>query len=159
MMNRGARAKMVSFTEISIRTFDLCMGDSPAVSMGVPLSLDWTFTESPPVSINEFESSRPQPRRTKEQMKIPAEIRHRKLVEDFGIPLSQIHRTMRRSVVPRKGIYRAYGSRNVKMVSPRAFPTSDLCQQSKLPPLGSSLNARPLELSPLSRRISTSKAA
>ena len=149
--------EMVSFTDISVRTFDLCIGVSPAVKLGVPITLDWTFTESPPVNIDEFESFRPQPRRTKEEMKMSAEVRHRKLVEDFGVPPSHIQRVLRRSVAPR-GIYRAGGSRDVKIVSSRPSRSSGL-YQNKEHLAGSSFNARPLVLSSLSRRTPASKAA
>lgn len=159
IMNQNTSANKVSFTEVSTRTFDLCIGDSPSVMEGVPVALAWTYTESPPVSLDEFESVRSHPRRTKEQMKMSAEARHRKLVEDFGVPISDIQRKLSRSVVPR-GRYRSNCSINVKLVASRTSRSGGFHQHMKdsLQVSPSSIT-RPLVLSSLSRRISISNAA
>lgn len=161
MMNTHARANKVSFTEVSTRIFDLCIGDSPSVAVGVPIALAWTYTETPPVSLDEFESVHSRPRRTKEQMKMSAEVRHRKLVEDFDVPLSHIQRKLRRAVVPR-GLYRSNGTiTRVKMVTSRTSLTGAFHQQHMKDSLQGSPSSttRPLVLSSISRSISISNAA
>ena len=158
MMSNNARENKVSFTDVTTRTFDLCIGDSPSVTRGVPVALAWTYTESPPLSLNEFESVRSHPRRTKDQMKMSAEVRNRKLVEDFGVPASQIQRKLSRSVVSR-GVYPSNGSMKVKPVTSRTSPPGGYPQHMKESLQGFQSSTRPLVLSSLSRRIATSKAA
>jgi hypothetical protein len=94
--------RRVSFSQISIRSFDLCIGDSPAVLTGVPISLDWTFTESPPLSVDDFEDNRSQVRRSRQELKMSVQHRHRKLVYDFGVPEEAVNqRVAQRSIFPR----------------------------------------------------------
>jgi len=91
----------VSFSQISIRSFDLCIGDSPAVLTGVPISLDWTFTESPPLSVDDFEDSRSHLRRSKQELKMSVQHRHHKLVYDFGVAEAAVNQRMvQRTVFP-----------------------------------------------------------
>jgi hypothetical protein len=102
MWQQNTSIRRVSFSQISIRSFDLCIGDSPTVLTGVPISLDWTFTESPPLSVDEFEGVRYHLRRSKQELKMSAQDRRRKLVFDFGIPEETINqRVVHRSVFPR----------------------------------------------------------
>ena len=101
IMNNSA-SKKVSFSQISIRSFDLCIGDSPAVLTGVPISLDWTFIESPSLSIEEFEGTRSHVRRSKQELKMSAVERRRKLIEGFGFSEKALNqRAVQRAIIPK----------------------------------------------------------
>jgi hypothetical protein len=113
-MNNSA-SKKVSFSQISIRSFDLCIGDSPAVLTGVPISLDWTFIESPSLSIEEFEGTRSHVRRSKQELKMSAVERRRRLIEGFGFPEKALNQ---RAVFPRNP-HRILNNAN----STNVFPT------------------------------------
>jgi len=66
----------VSFASLSIREYELGLGDHPCVSSGPPVSIGWTYipeTESC-MSVDEYESSRP-PRRSASQMVMPRALR------------------------------------------------------------------------------------
>jgi hypothetical protein len=81
-----AMTKRVSFSTVSIRNYDITVGDSPSVSSGIPLSLDWVFVEETVVSLNEYESNRS--RRC--TFLLSAEQRRHKLIEGFGIRIKHI---------------------------------------------------------------------
>lgn len=102
-MNNTRSSNCVSFADVSVRNYDMCIGDSPSVMVGAPLSLDWTYSESFVVSVDQFESARPGPKRTKEEMRMTAYERHQKLMKDFGYSSGEIKQAVRRRVVSRGG--------------------------------------------------------
>jgi hypothetical protein len=91
--------KRVCFSEISIRTFNVCIGDSPSVSSGVPLTLDWSYCELPDITVDEFEGLRPE-RRTNDELKLSPEDRLKILLE-FGVSPAEIRTALRRTLLLR----------------------------------------------------------
>jgi hypothetical protein len=71
--------KAVSFSTVSIRSYDITVGDSPSVSSGLPISLDWKFVEEPRVMLDEFEQNH-KSRRHRFDLKLSAAQRHHKLM-------------------------------------------------------------------------------
>jgi hypothetical protein len=59
----------VSFQNVTIREYDLTLGDNPSVSYGPPVSLDWNYSEMKALSLDLYEGNRPQ-RRSMRQMNI-----------------------------------------------------------------------------------------
>mmetsp|Transcript_19593 Transcript_19593/g.27196 ORF Transcript_19593/g.27196 Transcript_19593/m.27196 type:complete len:319 (-) Transcript_19593:1918-2874(-) len=57
----------VNFQDVTIREYDLTLGDNPSVSCGPPISLDWTYSENDSLCLNAYEGNRPQ-RRTSRQL-------------------------------------------------------------------------------------------
>jgi len=51
--------RRVGFGSIQIREYARTIGDNPSVRVGVPLALDWQYTEHAVVSIDEYEENRP----------------------------------------------------------------------------------------------------
>lgn len=50
---------VVRFSTVTIRNYDITLGDNPAVTAGPPIQLDWKYEQLPlPLSIDEFESFR-----------------------------------------------------------------------------------------------------
>lgn len=47
--------RQVVFGDISIRRYDVTLGDNPSVTKGVPLSLDWTFVQQPTIALDDYE--------------------------------------------------------------------------------------------------------
>ena len=35
----------VKFTDVTVRSYELCMGDNPSVSSGPPIGLDWVYDD------------------------------------------------------------------------------------------------------------------
>jgi hypothetical protein len=54
----GTASSSVSFGEVSVRTYPMTLGVNPSCSLGAPVCLDWDYDEQPPVSVDEFESSK-----------------------------------------------------------------------------------------------------
>lgn len=81
----------VRFDSVTIREYDVMLGDSPACSNGCPLSLDWGYS---PIhiehSIDEYEFCRASRRRCAEEMKMSAYTRYNKLINEWNVPLSSI---------------------------------------------------------------------
>jgi len=84
----------IKFTSITIRTYDCTIGDNPACKDGIPVSLDWSFTERDPVSLNEYESTRP-PRRTRRQLAMSTITRRNLLVNHFGYSEKDVQKAER----------------------------------------------------------------
>ena len=82
-------SKSVSFSTVMIRNFDLTIGVSPRAIIGIPLSLDWTFSEDLPISLEDYELNRP-PRRF--NFLLTAAQRQYKLTHMFGIDVKTVHR-------------------------------------------------------------------
>lgn len=47
--------KLVRFSYVIIRNYDITMGDNPAVTAGPPIQLDWEYEEIPSLPVHEFE--------------------------------------------------------------------------------------------------------
>ncbi|EJK63444.1 hypothetical protein THAOC_15893 [Thalassiosira oceanica] len=55
----SASSRRVSFDSVHIRSYDRCVGDNPSCRHGVPLSLDWNYSESHEVyKLDDFEIER-----------------------------------------------------------------------------------------------------
>lgn len=64
----------VSFSTVEFKSHEMILGDNPATGSGPPLEIDWEATGSESLELEEYESVRP-PRRTKEELLMPAKIR------------------------------------------------------------------------------------
>lgn len=56
--NTSCTKKSVRFNSVSIRIYNQCFGDHPCCSDGLPLSLDWTYTETPTIDIDTYEKTK-----------------------------------------------------------------------------------------------------
>ena len=69
-----SNTKKVTFDSLDVHEHAILLGDNPSVSSGPPLTISWEAQASVHLSIDEYEASRP-PRRHKEEMHVPREIR------------------------------------------------------------------------------------
>mmetsp|Transcript_27615 Transcript_27615/g.62337 ORF Transcript_27615/g.62337 Transcript_27615/m.62337 type:complete len:332 (+) Transcript_27615:200-1195(+) len=81
-------SKRVSFDCVNVRSYDRCAGDNPGCRFGVPLSLDWSYTKSLPVDINEFEQERSTQR--SKSFFINKYIRKSILLHEWGIDEAEL---------------------------------------------------------------------
>jgi len=51
-------ASIVSFQSVDVREYDRTLGDNPSCMSGPPISLDWSYSETTAVCINEYEDKR-----------------------------------------------------------------------------------------------------
>jgi len=74
--------KHVGFATVTISSHAMCLGDSPSVSAGPPVQLDWTCLETVTASLDAYEeSSSMQQRRQRPEMQMPAHVRQTILMQ------------------------------------------------------------------------------
>jgi len=76
--------KHVGFATVTISSHAMCLGDSPSVSAGPPVQIDWTCLETVTASLDAYEessSSLQQRRRQRLEMQMPAHVRQTILMQ------------------------------------------------------------------------------
>jgi hypothetical protein len=84
----SSSGKNVSFGSVTIREYERCVGDNPAVSSGPPIGLDWAYTNTLEVPVDDYETGvrKPGPRTRKEFFLTPQKRFHILLDEwDFTV--------------------------------------------------------------------------
>lgn len=81
---KAGKKRSVSFTSVSIRSYEQTMGDNPSVSYGPPISLDWDYEQHDALDIDEFESERVFVRRSMRQLAMNYYRRKSLLTRDYG---------------------------------------------------------------------------
>lgn len=82
--------RRVYFDEICIREYPQVLGDNPAVSEGVPLSLDWEYQNQYKINVEMYEYTRaPVRRRSRKKLMTSSNKRLRTLIE-AGYSLEEI---------------------------------------------------------------------
>ena len=78
-----ANPKGVSFTVVEVREYPRILGDSPSVSSGPPISISWKYDEKATLSVpvEEWERIRDGDRRTKQEIRVPEDIRRAWLID------------------------------------------------------------------------------
>ncbi len=71
--------RRTSFTTISVREYEQCLGDCPATQEGAPISLSWAYEERKSISLDEYEEAR-KPRRGRSELVLGAMERRQKLL-------------------------------------------------------------------------------
>lgn len=92
----NSSSKSVKFGNISIREFDVTVGDNPACSSGVPVGLSWKYNpvhEEFPLEV--FENYRDGQRCTPDELKLSERVRYQMLVDEWNISKSKIARAER----------------------------------------------------------------
>merc|ERR1711907_760364 len=51
----GKHRRSVSFSNVQVREYDLCLGDNPSVTQGAPVSLDWSYKTEASYQLDEYE--------------------------------------------------------------------------------------------------------
>jgi hypothetical protein len=73
---KASKGKRVRFSVLQIRDYPMRVGDNPAVSKGVPITIDWTHDGEVTVSIDDYEHSRAgTPPRCMLELRIPPKMR------------------------------------------------------------------------------------
>ena len=98
----GKSSLSVSFHNVRIREYPMTVGDNPAVSSGVAVTLGWDPLEqgSQVVEVDEYEDSRPD-RRAMGQMRIPPHER-REILHRSGHSMKEMHRGLKASNIAKR---------------------------------------------------------
>ena len=90
----GEREKRnVSFDQIYIREYPICLGDNPSCSGGPPLTVGWEFDDVGCIDLEQYEECRP-PRRFGRQMLIPVETRL-EMIEQSGVSPAEVSKAVK----------------------------------------------------------------
>ena len=84
----------VRFSNVGVNFYSPILGDNPSAMRGPPLAIGWEPYSSTNVTVDHFESHRPEILRHHLQLVIPADERHRRL-EDAGYTSKQIMAAVR----------------------------------------------------------------
>ena len=98
----GKSSLSVSFHNVRIREYPMTIGDNPAVSSGVAVTMDWDPLEqgSQVVEVDEYEDSRPE-RRAMGQMRIPPHER-REILRRSGHSMKEMQRGLKASNIAKR---------------------------------------------------------
>jgi hypothetical protein len=119
--------RRTSFTTISVREYEQCLGDCPATQEGAPISLSWVYEEKKSISLDEYEEAR-KPRRRRSELVLGVMERRQKLLSAGSSFLEVIH--AERAVALKNGLLFSMARHN------------DQKQQSKSPPKNKSVTSR-----------------
>lgn len=82
--------RRTSFTTISVREYEQCLGDCSSTQEGAPVSLSWSYEERKSISLDEYEESR-KPRRRRSELVLGVMERRQKLLSAGSSFLEVIH--------------------------------------------------------------------
>eukprot|EP00984_Skeletonema_dohrnii_P012476 scaffold5065_cov103-Skeletonema_dohrnii-CCMP3373.AAC.4 len=83
--------RRTSFTTISVREYEQCLGDCPATQEGAPISLGWAYEEKQSISLDEYEEARKPRRRRRSELVLGVMERRQKLLSAGSSFLEVIH--------------------------------------------------------------------
>ena len=98
----GKSSLSVSFHKVRIREYPMTVGDNPAVSSGVAVTMDWDPLEqgSQVMELDEYEDTRPE-RRSMEQMRLPPSER-REILRRSGHSAREMQKGLKASNIARR---------------------------------------------------------
>ena len=97
----GHDSKSVSFGDVEIRMYERIVGDNPAVSIGLPVTLAWEPHDTVVSSVDDFEENHP-PRRKSQECLLPTWTRRDYLKNTSKKDLRKAKATVRRTQHQRK---------------------------------------------------------
>lgn len=85
----------VGFADVTIRRHNICVGDNPAVSLGVPVSMDWKVLSEETTTVDEYDASDVHPTGQRElDLAIPCQERE-EMVRRAGFTTEDIRTSVR----------------------------------------------------------------
>lgn len=96
----------VQFSTVTIRDFPRTIGDNPASSAGLSVSIDWNYEKECTLSLDEYEDRR-KPRRLGREMIMPPQVRE-VILREAGFSRAEIVRALRELNVVRGQRRRTY---------------------------------------------------
>ena len=90
------RNRIVRFSSVLIRDYDIILGDHPCCAHGPPLSIGWNYTENEVVSLNQYEWENAFNRRSSHQLTLNHHQRKHLLREYSDADISAVTREIKR---------------------------------------------------------------
>ncbi len=118
--------RRTSFTTISVREYEQCLGDCPATQEGAPISLSWNYKEKESMSLDDYEETR-KPRRRRSELVLGVMERRQKLINAGSSFMEVIH--AERAVALKNGLLFGMTRQNDQKKQ-----SSQLCNQKSVTP-------------------------
>eukprot|EP00551_Chaetoceros_affinis_P003918 CAMPEP_0203642498 /NCGR_PEP_ID=MMETSP0088-20131115/7873_1 /ASSEMBLY_ACC=CAM_ASM_001087 /TAXON_ID=426623 /ORGANISM="Chaetoceros affinis, Strain CCMP159" /LENGTH=115 /DNA_ID=CAMNT_0050498339 /DNA_START=329 /DNA_END=676 /DNA_ORIENTATION=- len=101
----------------------MTIGDNPSCSSGAPVSLNWSYNPDPIIcSLEDYEISKVDfPRRSRSEMLIPLDIRHKKLKEEWCVSTSEILRAIKENKMIQEQRYKSSMQRDASVRAQAMF--------------------------------------
>jgi hypothetical protein len=105
----------VSFNSLTVREYDLTLGDHPSSASGPPVQLDWEHKAENTMDLNDYEKMR-QPRRRRRELKMSFQERE-EILQGYGFTMDQLKDAWMESLKVRQQRYETImaGSITTKM--------------------------------------------
>lgn len=117
MRTRGSisTARSVSFNSLTVREYDLTLGDHPSSASGPPVQLNWQHKAENTMPLDDYEQMR-QPRRKRRQLKMSFQEREQ-LLQESGFTMDELKNAWMNSLKVRQQRYETVmtGSLTTKM--------------------------------------------
>lgn len=103
----------ISFSSVEIRDYDRAVGDNPCVTSGVPLSLDWNYSEAAEHDLEEYENFKESigGSRPRSGMQMPSHMRAR-VLQEFGATAVEIRKASKEASLVKKGRMKTIVNKN-----------------------------------------------
>ena len=85
----------VSFDTVTVRDYHVTLGDHPSCAKGVPLSLDWEYTQLPPKKIDAFEYQRGPKRRKERTELVLSSFQRKEILRGLGFSRKEMKQRKR----------------------------------------------------------------
>jgi hypothetical protein len=98
--NQKDRVIKVAFTDIEFREYPIIVGDSPSTLVGIPITIGWEHVNKFEVTVDEYESIKPEARGMAE-LRVPSAVRE-DMLKNLGFTLQERQRGMKAATIGRK---------------------------------------------------------
>lgn len=112
-------AAKVSFSTITVREYQMILGDNPASRAGPSISIDWDFSEIPTVQVDAFERLRKNARRSAARHMLRSKGNRERLAQRLGYSKQEISEHVR-------GLNKTRHERRQTLNGSAGFPISSL---------------------------------
>lgn len=101
--SKNGMKRVISFSTIEIREYNITLGDNPGGQNGPPVSLDWNYNKNltQVLNVDLYEETRP-PRRSRREMHMGSSVRNYLLIREQGFSLQDIRKAAKSAAAIRK---------------------------------------------------------
>jgi hypothetical protein len=88
------RRSSVQFGSLTIRNYEVQLGDNPSCSKGVPVCIGWSYNELHPICIENYEAWMKDKRRSRNELHLPCSLRE-SILSEYGYSRSEMTQATR----------------------------------------------------------------
>ncbi|KAG7349044.1 hypothetical protein IV203_011641 [Nitzschia inconspicua] len=114
----SSKHRRVSFRTIEIQEYAIIPGENPAVTMGIPLTIDWTPLARISCDLEQYEAQRSQPPRSMVELRIPMLQRYH-MLKNLHFSHREIHQHVRAATIGRNQRKRTHATLHLEPIQER----------------------------------------